>query len=340
MSIIKGWSCVGVGIALLVAHGAATALEKINPGDLDKPTVCPAFFKFDKGACVALPGDVPNPDKDTCPAAGFELGKKANNEPTCVAVAGAPVPKPECNPLPGFAGKIKDSGKEVRCVYEATLPVSAPGDYLGDCFKIKAVPTGTSLAPGRDYFVSAQRELPGDDRDLTLVPGHNGSFPLGCKAVGGPQHRVNASTLVEAGASRHGYAYGFLTMPYKYFPGQKSFQVNVPIGGYLGWRRGQAGSGVTTAFAVTLSSVKANTVDPKTIDPTTNKPAVTGTADVAALAGAFGVVFDVLKSGRGKPFKAGIFIGKDAVSRDPTIDYRFNRKTWIAIQLGYDFTDN
>ena len=340
MSIIKAGSWVGVAVALIVAHHAVAALEKINPGDLDKPTVCPAFFKFDKGACVAVPGDVPNPDKDTCAAVGFELGKKANNDPACVAAKDAIAPKPECNPLPGFAGKVKDSGKDVKCIYEATVPVSAPGDYLGDCFNIKAVPSGTSLVPGRDYFVSAQRELPGDDRDLTLIPGHNDSFPLGCKALSGPQQRVNASALVEAGATRHGYAYGFLTMPYKYFPGEKSFQVNVPIGGYFGWRRGQAGSGVTTAFAFTLSSVKANTVDPKTTDPATGKPAVTGTTDVAALAGAAGLVFDILKSGRGKPFKAGIFIGKDVVSKDPSVDYRFNRKTWIAIQLGYDFTDN
>jgi hypothetical protein len=150
---------------------------------------------------------------------------------------------------------------------------------------------------------------------------------------------VLASQMNAVGATRFGYAYGFLTMPYKYFPSEKSFQVNVPIGAYMGWRWGAAGSGQTLAAAVTLSTVKANTVDPNTLDAS-GKPTVTGTTDVAALSIAAGIMFDVLKSPAGKPFKTGVFVGRDIVNQDPTIDYKFNRKNWIAVQIGYSFTDN
>jgi hypothetical protein len=215
---------------------------------------------------------------------------------------------------------------------------SAPGDYVSDCFEIAAAPPGTTLKKDETYFVSGQKEIANDDRELTLVKGRIKWF-FGCKPVGDPVQRIAASRLIESGAYRRGWAYGALTMPYKYFPGEKSFVVNAPIGAYLGWRDGQAGSGRTYALAVTLSSVKANVVDPNLLDAA-GKPTVTGTADVAALSLAAGAMFDILKSPRGKPFKVGVFVGRDTVSRDPTIDYRYNRKNWVALQIGYDFTDN
>ena len=207
----------------------------------------------------------------------------------------------------------------------------------------------TDLTAGKNYLVTNQRAIDTTDtadRELSLVSSTNfwhsdwDTWPLvGCTAEkNGTQHHVSASKLIVAGAKRRGYAYGFLTMPYKYFRSKKSFLINVPLGGYLGLRYGQAGSGTTFAFAVTLSSVKAETIDPAKLDAA-GKPTITGTADVSALSGAFGFIFDVLKSQAGKPFKAGIFVGRDVVNSTPTIDYQFNRKTWIAIQLGYDFTD-
>lgn len=165
---------------------------------------------------------------------------------------------------------------------------------------------------------------------------------LGLQAYWGAdsvKHTVSAAALMEAGALRSGYAFGLLTMPYKYYPGEKSFVAGVPIGAYLGWRNGVAGSGSTFAAALTLGQVKADTVDPAQKDAN-GKPTVIGSADVAALSLALGVMYDLLKSPVGKPFKAGIFVGADVVSRDPTVSYRFNRKPWVAIQLGYDFTDN
>jgi hypothetical protein len=335
----------GLALAALACGSAAQSQDKLEPSQLVKPSVCPTHYEFKNDACTAKPEEVTKPTKETCEAAGFILtgsGTAAKCEPG----AGAP-PNPECKALPGFVGKVSGTGAKATCSYARTVSVSAKGDYIGDCFKIKGRPAGTNLIPGNTYFVSGQRDIDKEDRDLTLVPGEVWLLPrltqfvptFGCQATAGEQERVAASKLIEAGASRMGYAYGFLTMPYKYFPSEKSFVANVPIGGYLGWRYGQAGSGTTAAVAVTLSTVKADTVDPATLDAQ-GKPKVIGSANVAALSGAFGFMFDVLKSPQGKPFKAGVFVGVDVVNKDPTIDYRYNRKKWVAIQLGYDFTDN
>lgn len=258
---------------------------------------------------------------------------------------------------PPAAEKDGASGKAgaASATTDEPLPSSAPGEYVGDCFRVHASPPGTGLTPGRIYMATDQAEVGNDDRSLTLIEGEvvlgidsRKWFPgPACRprgaTPGGPApqlHRgVLASELIASGASRQGYAYGFLTMPYKYYPGEKDFQVNVPIGGYFGWRWGQAGSGSTAAFALTLSTVEADTVDPAAPDGD-GRPTRTGTSNVAALSMAVGLMFDVLKSPRGRPFKAGVFVGRDVISRSETISYRFDRKTWVALQLGYEFTDD
>jgi hypothetical protein len=334
------WISFGVGFLSLHAPAQSALLDKFDPADLSKPEVCPDYYNYkkDSGECMADTNKINVLKEDDCKGPGLKLNV-GGSPPVCV-VDNKKKPSPKCKSLPGYTSKITGTGVNAACSFERLILASAPGDYIGDCFHIKAVPPGTELEHGEYYFVSGQKTTASNDRELTLVSGEVRWIPpTGCHATGGPQHQVFASQLIEAGASRYGYAYGILTMPYKYFPSEKSFQVNVPIGGYLGYRYGQAGSGTTFALAVTLSSVKANTVDPTKLDAA-GKPTVTGTADVTAISGAIGFMFDFLKSPNGSPFKAGVFIGKDIVSSDPNIDYRFNRKTWIAIQLGYDFTNN
>jgi hypothetical protein len=271
-------------------------------------------------------------DEKACADAGF----KPNDKKVCT-VGDAKAVKPVCKALPSY----DSSHKEGKCTYTKALARSSPGDYLGDCFKIVAVPEGTDFKPGMVYAVTDQKVTGagGTDRELTLAEGKISKVPLGCRAEQGPLRTVLASTLVATGAWRHGYTYGFLTMPFKYFPSERGFTSQAPIGGYLGWRRGQAGSGYTLAGAFTVGSVKANTVDPKTKEADGSFK-VTGSADVAALSLAVGVMFDIIKAPQGKPFKAGFFVGQDRVNSDPSVQYRFNRKTWVALQLGYDFTDN
>jgi hypothetical protein len=339
--MVKTFAGVALGCSALALLGPATVLaaETFVPADYAQPKECPAVYEYQPaaGTCKALPDKIAALKGAACAGDGVRLDT-INDK--CVPTD--PAPAPQCKTIAGRTAKISGAGAKAACSYEATSAVSGLGDYIGDCFKLPIKPAGTNLETGKDYLVTGQKDAGKDDRELVLVDAKPpGLLSISCNAAkGGAVHPgLLASGLIEAGAVRKGYTYGFLTMPYKYFPSEKSFVTGVPIGGYLGWRSGQAGSGRTAAAAVTLGSVKANTVDPAKLDAN-SKPTVTGTADVAALSFAFGLMFDLLKSPAGKPFKAGVFIGKDIVNNDPSIDYRFNRKPWIAIQLGYDFTDN
>lgn len=251
------------------------------------------------------------------------------------------VPKPECkanNVNLEFDATLK------QCVVKADTPKSAPGNYKGDCFRLNTASPISGLADGELYTVTDQVEADANgDKLLSMKKGKFTLFPtIGCQVArgnqAGPVVQAKASELVVSGATRYGYAYGLLTMPYKYYPSAKSFESGAPIGAYMGWRMGQAASGFTLALALTLGSVKADTVDPKQLD-TDGRPKVTGSTNVSALSYAAGFVFDVAKDPKAKPFKAGVFMGKDFVNNDPSVQYRFNRKTWLAVQIGYDFTD-
>jgi hypothetical protein len=199
------------------------------------------------------------------------------------------------------------------------------------------------------YVVTKQDDKIPDAPKLTLVEADKWDalqpiqrfIPgIGCRpaSTATPPIAVPAGSLIESGASRRGWVYGMLTMPYKYYPGLKEFETGVPIGPYLGWRVGQPGVGGTIAMAVTLSSVKAQTIDPNDKDAD-GKPKITGDTNVAAISGAVGYVVDVTRNPSKSPFKMGLFVGKDFVNQSPNVAYKFNKKTWVAIQLGYEFTD-
>lgn len=236
---------------------------------------------------------------------------------------------PPAAPASGAASAPDASAPTAKA--PASTVSASSGDYIGDCFTIRG--KVDKLTPGKNYLVSAQTEETDGDRTLTLLAAHP-YFAITCAPDQGADGvQVAASALTVAGATRRGWTYGVLTMPYKYYSSTKTFSVNAPIGGYLGFRFGQVGGGYMPAFAFTLSSVKANTIDPDTSK-------VTGSTDVPALSYAAGMMFDVLKSPRGKPFKVGFFMGQDRVSKSATVSYPQNAKWWVALQLGYDFTDN
>jgi hypothetical protein len=338
--MVKTSASVALGCSALALlwPAAGQAADSFVPADYAQPKECPARYDYQPaaGTCKAQPDQIAALKGADCAGDGVRLDTASGK---CVPTD--PAPAPQCKPIAGRTAKISGAGTKAACSYEATLAVSGRGDYIGDCFYSPLALARSGLKAEGNYLVTDQRKAGEDDRELTVVTGTDPAwYKLGCRALeNGSKHSVLASELMESGAKRKGYAFGFLTMPYKYYPSDKSFVTGVPIGGYLGWRSGQAGSGMTMAAAVTLGSVKANTVDPIQRDAAGNK-LVTGSADVAALSLAFGGMFDLLKSPTAKPFKAGVFVGWDYVNNEPSIDYRHNRKPWIAIQIGYDFTDN
>lgn len=336
------WRAVSgaVGMVGMVGWAQAQTLPT-KPADYAEANHCGAsgHFVFDgQGACVAAAGVKDLKDAE-CRAAGFQLRTVAGVT-GCDPGTQSP-PAPVCRAWPGHVGKAEPNG---QCIYTVDKPRSSPGDFVGDCFRIKASPSGTDLGVDKYYQVTRQEDQ-ADDRLLTLVEGGLNLLPVpfhfGCYTLaGGKTREVLASTLSDHGASRFGWAYGALVMPYKYYSSTRSFVAGIPLGGYLGWRLGQTGSGIMLAAALTLSQVQAETLDPDAVDeqgqPETR---VTGNVSTEALSAAVGVMFDVTKAPKGRPFKAGFFVGQDWVNESATLRYTNNRKTWIAIQLGFDFSD-
>ena len=323
-----------LGLVTFACVRAQPVADTLVPADLAEPK-CSVGWDYDaaKKACVANSASIGKLTGASCTNAGFALNATTGKCEQGTAKA----PEAACTPLAGMTASAKDG----KCQYTRTLATSAPGAFLGDCFVIRAVPENTTLKGGEIYYTSGQVNRENGDALLTLVEAKEGSL-IGCTPKkDGLKVQVASSALMDSAAERRGFSFGFLTMPYKYFPKQRSFVVNAPVGGYFGWRNGDFGSGRTYAAAVTLSSVVAEKLDPTATDDN-GQPVrkVTGQTNVPALSLAVGMIFDVLKTPRGKPFKAGFFIGQDLVNQDPSFDYRFNRKTWIALQLGYDFTDN
>lgn len=332
-SIRPGLWCV---VPLLTPFALQAQPTEFNPADYAAPTVCGDGLVFDTaGKCKVDPAIAK--DQAKCQAASLDF---KNDQCTATAEQLAA----RCKPFYGYKATLKAQ----VCTYEKSMPVSASADYLGDCFAINAVQPHPKLVSGQTYLVTAQTKVDdtSNDKRLTLVPGDFRWLPpsiCGAKKIASngaaSAVQINASELLTAGASRRGWAYGLLTMPYKYFPDDKAFVSGAPIGPYLGFRFGQAGSGLTAAAAVTLGQVTGQTVDPTKLD-SNNKPTVTGTTQLPAIAASLGLIFDIAKSQGAKPFKAGVFVGQDWINSDPTIFYKYNRKKWIALQLGYDFTDN
>lgn len=218
------------------------------------------------------------------------------------------------------------------------VPRSAPGDFIGDCFKtIATPPKGVSLdlPANSDWNVVAQAPLGKDDKELTLAPAkfHGWGVSGWCADAPGAEQRVKASTLLATGANRYGWAYGVLTLPFKYHIHDKSFTPGtLNIGPFLGRRWASAGSAVTLAAAATVGTVRGESRD--------TAGNITGTPDLAAFSVAVGLMFDVSKNPDLKPFKVGLFYGNDRVTDNTVTTYKHNRAPWLAFQIGFDFTDN
>lgn len=330
---------LGFGLAFAAAASMAQQGIQLKQVMQGADISCGKLFIFNQseGTCTISDAVRKALTADKCTGPGLTYVEALKE---CIVVKES-VPKPECK---ADNVKLEFDATLKQCVVKADTPKSAPGNYKGDCFRLNTASPISGLENGEMYTVTDQGEADANgDKQLSMKKGKFTLFPtIGCKVAdgdkAGPLVQAKASELVVSGATRYGYAYGLLTMPYKYYPSAKSFESGAPIGGYMGWRMGQAASGFTLALALTLGSVKADTVDPKQLD-VDGKPKVTGSTNVSALSYAAGFVFDVAKDPKAKPFKAGFFVGKDFVNNDPSVQYRFNRKTWIAVQIGYDFTD-
>lgn len=323
-------------VAILIGGFITTVLPaQAQTIDLSKlAPFCEAPFKMNAaGACeadLAALALIKSPEKCTAPGTKWDgLGK------TCSAVVGKE-PDPTCgNDLPDLAVKDK------KCVVQRSTQRSSSGDFVGDCFKVHSTPPDDTfgLTAPSYWKVESQTRLPNDDKELVISPAlpQPGLFiglTVWCSSIDGSvERRLPASVLIKSGAHRYGWAYGVLTMPFKYYRKDKSFSPGaLNIGPYLGRRWGSAGSAITAAAAFSVGSVRGEVRDAS--------GNITDTPDLTALSVALGLMLDVSKSPELKPFKVGLFVGQDRVNGGDAVKFRYNRRGWVAFQIGYDFTDN
>ncbi len=125
---------------------------------------------------------------------------------------------------------------------------------------------------------------------------------------------------------RKGLTYGALMVPYKYHrSGEKGFSSGASLGGYLGYRIDRTGfTGFETNFIGFVGG--ANIAVPETVD---------GVATMSNRAGvSYGIgILATVKD----EFQIGLVIGRDRV--DDAAEYVRNGRTWVALSLGYEFSN-
>jgi hypothetical protein len=352
-------------VTLSVSCLSSQAQNASPPSLKVEANICPDYALYDAQArrCRVDAGKVANmKDVERCKgAAQLQVTQSAQGVERCEVATvdeagdtdGDPATfLPSCKEMPGQHVDRVMEGSEARCEYRALAPeASARSDYLGDCFLIKSEVPDLPRRVSRHWIVTGQDNTKVDDPTLMLVPasdwGHSlfqetaqRIMPLvGCtpRTSNVQPVSVSAHVLQEHGAIRRGFVYGLLTTPYKFYRSDKKFEAGVPVGPYLGWRIGQSGFGGALVAAFTLGSVNGETVQADPADA--SKTQVIGKTNLMALSGAVGIVFDVTRNPSKKGIKAGILIGKDWVNEDPGVRYVHNRKSWLAVQIGYDLTD-
>ena len=314
---------------LMICLGAlAFTPAAAEPIDLSKP-YCPSTYSFAGGKCEvnkeALDKIKTLPD---CTAAGGTLTLADNKCKLPDAL-----PAPACRNVAGGTQSVKGD----KCMFDTKTGTSASGDYVGDYFEIVGVPADNpdlfGGPPGTRLRVLSQSELGPNDRMLNVVSVASDAGMFNREKGGaGIAKEIKASDLIAYGARRTGWTYGALAIPYKYYVRDKSFGPGVAIGPYVGRRWGRPGSAYTVAVASTIGNVKGEVRDAQ--------DKITSTPDLMAYSMAAGVMWDISKAQGVKPFKMGLFIGVDSVSSDKVVQFKNNRKGWLALQIGFDFTDN
>jgi hypothetical protein len=138
------------------------------------------------------------------------------------------------------------------------------------------------------------------------------------------EYFVRRSAFASHENLRNGYTYGLLTAPYKFFPKDHSFSSSATIGPYAGWEFTVSDWFSAKAIgSFGLSSVPVTT---------TNSTGESTTSNKAALSLSTGVLFDI-----NKQFQLGLLLGAD--SAGPNSGYQYNGKPWLAIDIGYKFSN-
>ena len=124
---------------------------------------------------------------------------------------------------------------------------------------------------------------------------------------------------------RYGLTYGTLLVPYKYHFSGSDFGSGASVGGYLGYRWDR--SGVIGIALHPVVFVGAATIPVSQVNNGQVK-----TENMAGISYGIGLLGSVKDE-----FQLGIIIGADRVNK--SADYRYNGKVWLAISLGFEFSN-
>jgi len=208
------------------------------------------------------------------------------------------------------------------------IPVADRANYRSDCLRvitnIKNAPKDASL-----LYVVSQSD---DGKDLNVVKGETRFLNFFCKpSEEGPKAeltKISVDNVIASGARRRGLVYGMLLTPYKYYPHSHQLESATSIGPYVGARTEYTQGALTLVATAAMGNVMGTSTD---------ATGATKQVSLTAFSLAGGAIFEISKSKN--PFRLGVLVGQDRVRPGTGVTYENNGKTWVALQLGYDFTD-
>lgn len=257
------------------------------------------------------------------------------------AAAQAPVAAPAAPEVPA-------SGAAASQGMATVAPVSDASNYLSDRVKFQYATSVTIIAmtqPGASKPVSAGcapafttfkgiGKLKVDNEEhpafiVTFVAEDKGDR---CKKQGSTLVSVDDVVVVKriemqgTPPDRYGLTYGTLLVPYKMqLKGDKGLAGKASLGGYLGFRQDRSGvTGLALQYVMFAGASSISVTQVVDGQPVTQD--MTGLSYGLAL---LGTVKDT--------FQLGVVIGADRVNKNAK--YVNNNKPWIALSLGFDFSN-
>lgn len=163
------------------------------------------------------------------------------------------------------------------------------------------------------------------DLECTAVSLASGESAVALDQARDKALQIDAPTLAAYPINRSGHSYGALMVPFKYHvTGSRRFQGSGSVGPYAGYKMesGKWGASLELVGFLGLSSVQVDRVqDGKPIKE-----------DLSAFSYGVGAIGRIREN-----FQVGVVLGADRVSKESM--YPDNGKAWIAVTIGYAFSN-
>ncbi|MBI1815372.1 MAG: hypothetical protein HYR72_10370 [Deltaproteobacteria bacterium] len=169
-----------------------------------------------------------------------------------------------------------------------------------------------------------EKDLPPDATHPNGAPNPQNDLPTGSTI------QIQLSEVAKKLPNRYGFAYGTLVVPFKFqLTGAHQLTGSATLGPYLGYRFDAENYGLATTLAV-FGGISNISVAKTTTDPATMMTS-TSTQQIAGF-GYGGACMLEVKGG----FQAGAVLGFDSVGSNQ--GFQYNNKPWLALELGYSFS--